>query len=48
MQLVHAIAFGMFILILIYLGLMNSNGVVAIFTSGGGQINTLTKTLQGR
>lgn len=48
MQLIHAIAFGIFILILTYLGLANSGGVVAIFNSGGPQVITGIKTLQGR
>lgn len=48
MELVHALALGIGLLIALYLALMNSGGLVAIFNSGGGQINTLTKTLQGR
>lgn len=48
MELLHALAFGIFVLILMYLGLSNSGGVAAIFNSGGPQLNTTIKTLQGR
>ena len=48
MDLVHSLFFGIFLLILIYLGVKNANGVASIFSSAGTQSNTLIKTLQGR
>lgn len=48
MTLLHALFFGMFVLILIYLGVKNASGATSILTATGGQVNTLTKTLQGR
>jgi hypothetical protein len=48
MTLIHSIAFGMFLLILTYLGVKNAGGVTSIFNAGGTQINNISKTLQGR
>lgn len=48
MTILHSILFGMFLLILTYLGVKNSSGVTAIFNSGSGDVNTIAKTLQGR
>jgi hypothetical protein len=48
MSTVHAVFFGVFILILVYLGVMNASGVNSIFTTTGTQSNTLIRTLQGR
>ncbi len=48
MTLIHSLAFGIFILILTYLGVKNAGGVTSIFNSGGTQLNTGIKTLQGR
>lgn len=48
MDFVKAVGFGIFILIMIYLGVKNAGGVTAIFNSGGSVINTGIKTLQGR
>lgn len=48
MQLMHALFFGIFVLILVYLGVKNANGVVSIFNATGSNGNTVIKTLQGR
>lgn len=48
MSLLHAIFFGIFILILTYLGLHNANGTVAVLNSGGNQLTHETSVLQGR
>lgn len=48
MQLAHALSFGIFMLILVYLGVKNSTGVAAIFNVAGTQSNSIIKTLQGR
>jgi hypothetical protein len=39
---------GMFILILVYLVVVNWKGAQALLTSAGGSVVNLTKTLQGR
>lgn len=48
MDLVHGIAVGMFALILVYLGVKNQKGVVAIFNATGQNVSSITRTLQGR
>jgi len=48
MTLVHSLLFGIFILILVYLGVNNASGVTSIFSATGSQSNTIIKTLQGR
>jgi hypothetical protein len=48
MKLVHAVFFGIFILILAYLGLHNSVATVAVLNSGGSQLSHETSVLQGR
>jgi hypothetical protein len=48
MTLLHALGVGFFILILVYLGVKNANGVVAIFNAGGQNTNQIVKSLQGR
>ncbi len=48
MSLLHGVFFGMGMLILVYLGVKNSSGVVAIFNSAGTQASAVSKTLQGR
>lgn len=48
MSLLHGIAFGMGMLILVYLGVKNANGVASIFNAGGSQTSNVIKALQGR
>lgn len=48
MSLLHAIFFGIFVLILTYLAVKNSAGVVAVLNSGGSQLTHETSVLQGR
>jgi hypothetical protein len=48
MQTIHAIAFGMFVLIFLYLAVKNADGFTGILKSGFSGINTLATTLQGR
>jgi hypothetical protein len=48
MKLLHAVFLGFGLLILVYLGLANSSGVVSIFNATGTQTVAATKTLQGR
>lgn len=48
MTVIHAFMVGCFFLILVYLGVKNKDGVVAIFNSGGTQTNNIIKSLQGR
>jgi hypothetical protein len=48
MQLAHAIAFGIGMLILAYLAFSNAGGVSQIFASGSTGIVNVSKTLQGR
>jgi hypothetical protein len=48
MSLLHAIFFGIFVLILAYLGLKNATGTVAVLNSGGSQLTHETSILQGR
>jgi hypothetical protein len=48
MSLLHAIFFGIFVLILLYLALKNAKGTVAVLDSGGSQLTHETSILQGR
>jgi hypothetical protein len=48
MKLLHGIFLGMGLLILVYLGVRNKDGVVAIFNSTGQNTIGITKALQGR
>lgn len=48
MKLVHFIFFMFFVSIILYLGLKNSDGVVAIMKQGGPTTVDITKALQGR
>ena len=48
MTLLHALAFGLFILILAYLTLKNAPGAVSVLNAGGSQLSNETKVLQGR
>lgn len=48
MNLLHGVLVGMGLLILVYLGLKNANGVSQIFNSGGPQVVSGIKSLQGR
>ncbi len=48
MQLIHAIAFGIGMLILAYLAFKNAGGVAQIFSAGSSGIVNVSKTLQGR
>lgn len=48
MSLVHSVLFGIGMLILIYLGVKNADGVAKIFTAGGTQGTGVIKSLQGR
>lgn len=48
MNLVHSVLFGIGMLILIYLGVKNSDGVAKVFTAGGTQGTNAIKALQGR
>jgi len=48
MQLIHAIAFGMFVLIFLYLAVKNADGFTGIMKGAFTGVNTLTTTLQGR
>lgn len=48
MQLAHAIGFGIFLLILTYLGVKNADGVGTIFKSGSQAAVPLITSLQGR
>jgi len=48
MQTIHAVFFGIFILILVYLGVTNAGGVADIFQTTGTQTIAGIKALQGR
>jgi hypothetical protein len=48
MKLLHGVFLGMALLILVYLGVKNAPGVVAIFNSTGSNTVNITKSLQGR
>ncbi|HVB23628.1 MAG TPA: hypothetical protein VNG51_16945 [Ktedonobacteraceae bacterium] len=48
MKLVHAIFFGIFILIMLYLGLSNGSAATSILGSGSNALTSETKILQGR
>lgn len=48
MDLLHFLALGTFLLIMLYLGLGNPNGVSTVFGTGFTGINNTIKTLQGR
>lgn len=48
MQLIHAIAFGIGMLILAYLAFKNAPGVAQIFSATSSGIVDVSKTLQGR
>lgn len=48
MPLMHAIAFGMFVLIFLYLAVKNADGFTGILKSGFTGVQNLTTTLQGR
>ena len=48
MQLMHAVFFGMFVLIFLYLAVKNADGFTGIMKAGFGGVTTLTSTLQGR
>jgi hypothetical protein len=48
MKEIHAILFGIGLLIVVYLLIMNASGTSSIFNAAGSQTNTLVKTLQGR
>ncbi len=48
MELIHAIAFGIGMLILAYLAFKNGPGVAQIFNAGASGIVNVSKTLQGR
>ncbi len=47
-EVIHAIFFGIFLLILTYLALKNSTGAVAVLNAGGTQLSNESKVLQGR
>jgi hypothetical protein len=47
-EIVHAIFFGIFILILTYLALKNAPGAVSVLNAGGTQLSNESKILQGR
>ena len=48
MNLLHAVLLGMGLLILVYLGVKNAQGVVQIFNAGSTGTVNITKSLQGR
>jgi len=48
MTLIHAILVGLGLLIALYLGVKNANGVGSVFSSGGSALVNETKALQGR
>lgn len=48
MELIHAVAFGMFVLIFLYLAVKNADGFTGIMKGAFGGVTTLTSTLQGR
>lgn len=48
MQLLHAFFFGVFLLILFYLGVKNGNATVGILNAGGTNFIKGVSTLQGR
>lgn len=48
MQLVHAIFLGIFILIMLYLGLSHGQAATSIIGSGSSALVNNEKTLQGR
>lgn len=48
MQLIHAVFFGIFILIMLYLGLSHGSAATSILGSGSSALVSETKTLQGR
>jgi hypothetical protein len=48
MTLIHALMFGIFILILAYLAFKNAGGVSQIFSASSTGIVNVSKTLQGR
>lgn len=48
MSLVHGLLFGMGMLILVYLGVKNADGVTAVFNATGSNTNNIVRTLQGR
>lgn len=48
MKLIHAIFFGIFILIMLYLGLSHGSAATSLIGSGSSALNTNIKTLQGR
>lgn len=48
MELIHAVAFGMFVLIFLYLAVKNADGFTGILGAGFGGVTKLTSTLQGR
>ncbi len=48
MQTVHAVFFGIGMLILAYLAFKNAGGVAQIFSSGSTGIVNVSKALQGR
>ncbi len=48
MQLLHAFFFGVFLLILFYLGVKNGSATVAVLNAGGSNFVKGVSTLQGR
>jgi hypothetical protein len=48
MKLIHGIFFGMAVLIGMYLGVKNADGIAKIFSAGGPQVNNTIRSLQGR
>jgi hypothetical protein len=48
MKTIHAVLFGIGMLILVYLGVKNAPGVTSILSTGFSGTNTLVTTLQGR
>ncbi len=48
MKLIHAVLFGLGMLILVYLGVKNASGATSILSAGFNGTNTLVTTLQGR
>jgi hypothetical protein len=48
MTLIHAIVFGIGMLILAYLAFSNAGGVTSIISGGSAGIVNISKTLQGR
>ena len=48
MKEIHAILFGIFLLVFVYLVVMNASGASGILSSTGTQSSTLIRTLQGR